>query len=65
VSDGWGAGTISRFDHALLRDRVDTINSQGGAITFDVPIASDGTIPAPIMVVLQQLGQTSRSDTDK
>jgi hypothetical protein len=65
VSDGWGAGTISRFEHALLRDRVDTINSQGGAITFDVPIASDGTIPEPIMVVLQQLGETSRADADK
>jgi hypothetical protein len=58
VSDGWGAGTTSRFEHALLRDRVDTINSQGGAITFDVPIAADGTIPEPIMAVLQQLGAT-------
>jgi alpha-L-fucosidase len=44
---------------------VDTINSQGGAITFDVPIAADGTIPEPIMAVLQQLGETSRPGTDK
>ena len=65
VSDGWGAGTTSRFEHALLRDRVDTINSQGGAITFDVPIAAAGTIPEPIMAVLQQLGETNRPDTDK
>ena len=55
VSDGWGAGTTSRFEHEFLRDRVDTINSQRGAITFDVPIASDGTIPASIMTVLQQI----------
>jgi hypothetical protein len=55
VSDGWGAGTTSRFEHEFLRDRVDTINSQRGAITFDVPIASDGTIPASIMAVLQQI----------
>jgi hypothetical protein len=65
LSDGWGAGTSSRFEQALLRDRVDTINSQGGAITFDVPIAAAGTIPEPIMAVLQQLGATSKPCPDK
>jgi len=44
---------------------VNTINSQGGAITFDVPIAPDGKIPEPVLLVLQQLGQTSRPSVDK
>ena len=65
VSDGWGAGTTPRFELTLLRDRVNTINSQGGAITFDVPIAPDGKIPEPVLLVLQQLGQTSRPAVEK
>jgi hypothetical protein len=57
VSDGWGAGTESRFDVATLRDRVDIINSEGGAVTFDVPIASDGSIPKRVLGTLQELGR--------
>ena len=58
LSDGWGAGTEPRFEIDLLSDRVNTINSQGGAITLDVPVDSDGTIPKPILTVLEELGNT-------
>ena len=58
ISDGWGAGTEPRFELELLSDRVNTINSQGGAITLDVPIDSAGTIPKSILSVLEKLGNS-------
>ena len=61
LSKGWGAGEESRFDLATLRDRVDHINAEGGAVTLDVPIAGDGTIPARVLGVLVELG----NDIDK
>ena len=64
VSKGWGAGVESRFEVEMLKDRVDLINAEGGAVTFDVPIASDGTIPGGILQVLQQLGKDSEKLRD-
>ena len=55
VSDGWGSGTKSRFDLTTLRDRIDLINAQGGAVTFDTPISTDGTIPSDILKTLMKL----------
>jgi hypothetical protein len=56
VSKGWGAGTESRYDVETLRDRIDIINAEGGAVTLDVPIASDGSIPLGVLRVLRNLG---------
>jgi len=61
VSDGWGAGTQSRFDLETLKDRVGLINAEGGAITFDVPIGADGAIPESVLGMLRELGK----DIDK
>jgi len=64
VSKGWGAGEESRFDLATLRDRVDHINAEGGAVTFDVPITGDGVIPAAVLRVLKDLGKDIDKFTD-
>ena len=64
VSRGWGAGEESRFDLATLRDRVDHINAEGGAVTFDVPITGDGVIPAAVLRVLKDLGKDIDKFTD-
>jgi len=64
VSKGWGAGEESRFDLATLRDRVDHINAEGGAVTFDVPITGDGVIPAAVLRVLKDLGKDIDKLTD-
>ncbi|MFP6668205.1 MAG: alpha-L-fucosidase [Pirellulales bacterium] len=58
VGRGWGAGTESRFEVETLKDRVDRINAEGGVVTLDVPISSDGTLPQGILEVLQQLGNS-------
>lgn len=57
ISKGWGAGTDSRFDVKTLKERIDIINAEGGAVTFDTPVASDGTIPVGVLRVLQELGK--------
>ncbi len=59
VSDGWGAGEKSRFELVTLKDRIDIINAEGGAVTLDVPIAPDGVIPAGVLGFLQELGRDS------
>ena len=59
VSDGWGAGEKSRFELATLKDRIDIINAEGGAVTLDVPIAPDGVIPAGVLGFLGELGRDS------
>jgi hypothetical protein len=64
VSNGWGAGEKPRFDLATLRDRVDHINAEGGAITLDVPIAGDGKIPAAVLSALVDLGKDIEKLTD-
>ena len=64
VSDGWGAGEKPRFDLETLRDRVDHINAEGGAITLDVPIAADGKIPAAVLSALVELGKDIEKLTD-
>ena len=56
VSDGWGAGTKSRFELANLRKHIDIINAEGGAVTLDVPITSDGKMPEAVVQVLRDLG---------
>ena len=57
VSKGWGSGEQSRFDLKTLRDRIGQINSEGGVVTLDVPIAPNGSIPPQVLQVLQQLGK--------
>jgi hypothetical protein len=57
VSDGWAAGVKSRFAVETLRERIDEINSQGGAVTLDTPIAGDGEIPGGVLASLKQLGK--------
>ena len=64
VSKGWGAGEESRFDLETLKDRIDLINAEGGAVTLDVPIASDGALPAGVLRVLQELGEDSKKLKD-
>lgn len=64
ISNGWGAGTESRFDLATLKDRVDLINAEGGAVTFDVPVAPDGAIPAGILKTLRALAKDSQKLKD-
>ena len=64
VSKGWGAGEESRFNIATLRDRVDHINAEGGAVTFDVPITGDGVIPSAVLRVLKDLGKDIDKLTD-
>lgn len=61
VSNGWGAGTRSRFELATLRKHIDIINADGGAVTLDVAITSDGTMPEAVLQVLRELG----SEIDK
>ncbi|MDE0595592.1 MAG: hypothetical protein OSB65_10135 [Roseibacillus sp.] len=56
VSAGWGAGTESRFELAILRKHLDTINAEGGTVTLDVPIASNGAMPVAILKLLRELG---------
>jgi len=64
ISKGWGAGEESRFNIATLRDRVDHINAEGGAVTFDVPITGDGVIPSAVLRVLNDLGKDIDKLTD-
>ena len=56
LSDGWGAGTQSRFEVEALQKHLDTINAERGTVTLDLPIAADGTIPKAILELLQELG---------
>ena len=64
IGKGWGAGEESRFDLATLRDRVDHINAEGGAITLDVPITGAGVIPSAVLRVLKDLGKDIDKLTD-
>jgi hypothetical protein len=57
VSDGWGAGTKSRFDVETLRKRIDIINAEGGTVTLDVPIAAHGAMPKAVLGTLSTLGK--------
>ena len=57
LSKGWGAGTESKFETKLLKDRIDLINAEGGAVTFDLPIAPDGAIPAAVLETLRELAK--------
>lgn len=59
VGQGWGAGEEPRFDVPTLKDRIDHINSEGGAVTLDVPVTTDGRIPPGILRALRELGQES------
>ena len=59
VSDGWGAGTKPRFEVETLRERIDEINSQGGAVTLDAPITANAEIPSHVLASLKQLGGTA------
>lgn len=56
VSKGWGAGTESRFKVATLQEHIGVINAEGGVVTLDTPISSDGEIPEKVLKTLQQLG---------
>jgi len=64
VAKGWGAGEESRFELETLKDQIDLINSEGGAVTLDVPISSDGTIPVGVLRTLGKLGKESKQLKD-
>jgi hypothetical protein len=64
VSKGWGAGEESRFDLDTLKDRLDLINAEGGAVTLDTPIAPDGAIPAGVLRFLREMGKDSKKLKD-
>jgi hypothetical protein len=64
VSDGWGSGTQPRFSVRELTERVDIINAEGGAVTFDVPIAADGALPHKVLSTLRKLGDAAESLRD-
>ncbi len=64
VSDGWGSGTESRFSGRELTERVDVINAEGGTVTFDVPIAADGSVPGKVLGTLRKLGDNIESLRD-
>lgn len=64
VSDGWGAGTKSRFDVETLRKRIDIINAEGGTVTLDVPIAANGAMPKAVLRTLTTLGEDIRKLRD-
>ncbi|MEC9053900.1 MAG: hypothetical protein VX633_01245, partial [Verrucomicrobiota bacterium] len=57
VGEGWGAGEVSRFGVPILKERIDHINSEGGAVTLDVQVTADGRMPPGILQVLRELGQ--------
>lgn len=57
VSDGWAAGTKSRFPIATLRKHIDIINAQSGVVTLDVPVAANGAIPSAVLALLKTLGR--------
>ncbi len=57
LSDGWNAGTTSRFARATLRKHIDVINAESGAVTLDIPIAANGAIPAAVLSTLKSLAQ--------
>ncbi|MFP6875182.1 MAG: alpha-L-fucosidase [Verrucomicrobiales bacterium] len=61
---GWGVGEASRFETATLKDRIDLINAEGGAITLDVPVSPDGRIPPGLLQVLRELGKDSKKLKD-
>ena len=64
VSDGWAAGTKTRFTVDTLKDRIDEINAQGGAVTLDTPISAAGQIPKQLLHTLVQLGKHSKALRD-
>ncbi len=57
VGEGWGTGEVSRFGVPILKERIDHINSEGGAVTLDVQVTADGRMPLGILQVLRELGQ--------
>ncbi len=65
LSKGWGAGVTSRFDVDTLKDRIGLINNQGGVVTLDVPVSSDGKIPRGILEVLQKAGPEIQTPKDR
>jgi len=57
ISKGWGSGEQPRFDLDTLNHRISQINTEGGVVTLDVPIASNGSIPPKVLRTLQELGK--------
>ena len=64
VSDGWGAGTVSRFEPSELKARIDLINAEKGVVTLDTPISESGKIPKAILGTLRELGDEIEQITD-
>ena len=64
VGEGWGTGEVSRFGVPILKERIDHINSEGGAVTLDVQVTADGRMPPGILQVLRELGQDGENLRD-
>ena len=51
------AGETPRFPDELVVGITKHVNSKEGVVTWDVPHNDDGTIPAPFMAQLEQIGR--------
>lgn len=54
LGDWWGEGA-PRFTDVWVRSYTRLIQDLGGAVTWDVPIAADGSLPAPFLRQLQSM----------
>lgn len=56
----WGVGA-PRFNEAQIIKYSLDINSEGGAVTWDVPPLRDGTMPGDFMKQLVTIGEALRT----
>lgn len=56
VGEYWGRGS-PRFSGSMVAGYTEYVTEHGGAITWEVPIEPDGTIPEPHLDVLGQIDQ--------
>jgi len=57
LGESWMAGETPRFPDELVVGITKHVNSKEGVVTWDVPHNDDGTIPAPFMAQLEQIGR--------
>lgn len=57
LGESWMVGETPRFPDELIVGITKHVNSREGVVTWDVPHNEDGTIPAPFMAQLEQIGR--------
>jgi len=62
LGNTWGKGATPRYGADKLIPYIDKVNAQGGSVTFDVPLSSEGAIPESFMTVLKELAKRKRKD---